>query len=47
MKLVFAERAAEKRRVGEALIREADNSPASLGTNACGAMATPSIRARR
>ena len=41
---IFAERSAEKRREGEALIREADNLAVNLGTNACGRTAAPSIR---
>jgi hypothetical protein len=39
---IFAERSAEKREQGEALIREADNL-ACRGMSACGAMAVPSI----
>ena len=38
MTRIFAERAEEKRREGEALIREADNSPVKAGTNACAAL---------
>ena len=44
---IFAERSAEKRREGEALIREADNLAVKAGTNACGPMAAPSIRHRQ
>jgi hypothetical protein len=47
MTRIFAERSAEKRRVGEALIREADNLACQAGTRKCGAMAAPSIRRRR
>jgi hypothetical protein len=46
MTRIFAERSAEKRREGEALIREPTTSPANHGRNACGPMAAPSIRRR-
>jgi hypothetical protein len=43
---IFAERSAEKRREGEALIREADNLACQAGMNACGRTAAQLIRAR-
>ena len=47
MTRIFAERSAEKRREGEALIREADNLACQSWNERCGATAAPSIRARQ
>jgi hypothetical protein len=44
---IFAERSAEKRREGEALIRKPTIWPVKAGTNACGPMTAPSIRHRQ
>jgi len=47
MTTIFAERSAEKRREGEALIRKADNLACPLGMKRCGPMAAPSIHRGR
>ena len=47
MTRIFAERAEEKRREGEALIGKPTTFRANRGTNVCGRTAVPSIRRRQ
>jgi hypothetical protein len=47
MAKIFAERSVEKRRAGEALVREADKLACQLWMERCGAMAAPSIPRRQ